>query len=78
MEKKFSIKDIEQFDGKDGRPAYIAYNGSVYDVTDSMFWVDGNHLESHPAGINLTSELENAPHGPEVFEVIQKVGILES
>ena len=55
MEKKFSIKDIEKFDGKNGKPAYIAYNDSVYDVTDSVFWIDGNHLESHSAGIDLTS-----------------------
>ncbi|MBI5048839.1 MAG: cytochrome B5 [Deltaproteobacteria bacterium] len=77
MEKKFSRQDIQNFDGKDGRAAYIVYNGKVYDVTDSVFWTNGNHLESHPAGADLTSELENAPHGPEVFDGIVKVGILE-
>lgn len=77
MEKKISKKEIAQFDGKDGRPAYIAYNGKVYDVTGSVFWTDGNHLESHFAGTDLTSELGNAPHGKEIFEGVAKVGILE-
>ncbi|MBI5875730.1 MAG: cytochrome B5 [Deltaproteobacteria bacterium] len=77
MEKKFSKKEIERFDGKDGRPAYIAYNGKVYDVTGSVFWTDGAHLESHFAGTDLTSELDNAPHGEEIFEGIARVGILE-
>ena len=77
MEKKFSRKDIEKFDGKEGRPAYIAYNGIVYDVTDNLYWIDGNHFESHSASVDLTSEIDNAPHGEEVFEGVAKVGILE-
>lgn len=77
MEKRFSRRDMAQFDGKDGRPAYVAYNGNVYDVSDSVFWTDGNHLQSHNAGMDLTSEFEDAPHGEDVFEGVQKVGILE-
>lgn len=77
MEKKFSKKELRTFDGQNGKPAYIAYNGSVYDVTDNLYWIDGNHLESHSAGTDLTSELDEAPHGPEVFEAAKKVGILE-
>lgn len=77
MEKKLSKKDVASFDGKDGRPAYVAYKGKVYDVTDSLFWTDGNHLEAHFAGTDLTSELDNAPHGEDVFEGIAMVGILE-
>lgn len=74
MDKKFSQEEIKKFDGKDGRPAYIAYKGSVYDVTDSIFWADGMHLESHFAGVDLTAEIDNAPHGDEVFEGVAKIG----
>lgn len=77
MEKRISKKDLQSFDGKDGRPAYIAHNGSVYDVTDNLYWTDGNHLESHFAGVDLTVELGDAPHGPEVFDGIKKIGVLE-
>ncbi|MBI3397962.1 MAG: cytochrome B5 [Deltaproteobacteria bacterium] len=72
-----SKKGLQNFDGKDGRPAYIAYNGSVYDVTDNLYWTDGNHLESHFAGVDLTAELGDAPHGAEIFEGVKKIGVLE-
>ncbi len=77
MGKTFSRKELVNFDGKDSRPAYIAYNGAVYDVTDNMFWAEGAHLQSHSAGIDLTAEIDNAPHGEEVFEGLNKVGVLE-
>jgi len=77
MGKTFSRKELVNFDGKNSRPAYIAYNGAVYDVTDNMFWAEGAHLQSHSAGIDLTTEIDNAPHGEEVFEGLNKVGVLE-
>lgn len=54
-----------QFDGKDGRPAYIAYKGTIYDVSGSKLWKDGSHLTKHAAGNDLTVMLKNAPHGEE-------------
>jgi predicted heme/steroid binding protein len=40
-ERKFTLEELKQYDGRDGRPAYIAYKGKVYDVTDSFLWIDG-------------------------------------
>ena len=34
-EQVFTKESLAQFDGKDGRPAYVAYQGKVYDVTGS-------------------------------------------
>ena len=77
MEKiqKFTAQEISQFDGKNGKPAYIAYKGKVYDVTDSYQWVGGEHLE-HVAGQDLTKQMDVAPHGEEVMERMKIVGIL--
>jgi len=77
MEKKISRKELEKCDGKDGRSAYLAYNGIVYDVTHNAYWIDGEHFGSHLAGVDLTSEIDNAPHGEEVLRGAVKVGILE-
>jgi len=33
-EKKFTLEELKQYDGKDGRPAYIAYKGK--DLTEKM------------------------------------------
>lgn len=77
-EKKFTLAELEKYDGKDGRPAYIAYKGKVYDVTDDFLWVDGDHQGEHVAGKDLTEEMANAPHGEERLEIVKLIGILVS
>ena len=74
--KKLTLQELAKFDGKNGNPAYIAYKGKVYDVTDSAFWLGGDHLNAHEAGKDLTSELDLAPHGPENLDRVKLVGEL--
>ncbi len=76
--KDFSIEELHAFDGKEERPAYIAYKGSVYDVTDSRLWKDGSHLRKHSAGNDLTEILKTAPHGEEKILAMRKVGELKA
>jgi predicted heme/steroid binding protein len=73
--KKFSINELSQFDGKDGKAAYVGYKGKVYDVTESSQWTDGEHL-GHMAGQNLTEEMDVAPHSEEIMERMKLVGVL--
>jgi len=74
--KKFTLEELKQYDGKDGRPAYIAHKGKVYDVTDDFLWVDGDHQGEHVAGKDLTEEMSQAPHGEETLERVRQIGIL--
>ena len=60
--KDFTIDELAGFDGKDGRAAYVAYQGVVYDVTESAMWGDGDHEGMHFAGADLTAEHADAPH----------------
>ncbi len=75
-EKKFTLEELAKYDGKDGKPAYLAYKGKVYDVSDSPFWMGGDHLGAHQAGKDLTEEIELAPHGPENIDRVKHVGVL--
>ena len=75
-EKKFTLEELKQYDGKNGKPAYIAYKGKVYDVTDNYLWLDGNHQGEHEAGKDLTEEMAQAPHGEETLERVKLIGIL--
>jgi predicted heme/steroid binding protein len=75
-EKKFTIEELKRYDGKDGRQAYIAYQGKVYDVTDSPLWTSGDHQGLHEAGKDLTAEISEAPHGEEALANMKIVGIL--
>jgi predicted heme/steroid binding protein len=75
-QKKVTRQELEENNGKNGKPAYIAYKGKVYDVSQSSFWVDGEHLGMHQAGKDLTEELEMAPHKEETFQRVKLVGEL--
>lgn len=75
-EESLTVTELAQFDGKDGRPAYFAYEGVVYDVTGSPTWKLGNHFGLQ-AGQDLTGQMDGAPHGIEVFVGLKQVGTLE-
>lgn len=61
--------------GQDKPEVWIAYLGTVYDVTDSNMWRNGKHYE-HWAGQDLTHELKDAPHNERVFERLKVIGKL--
>jgi predicted heme/steroid binding protein len=66
VDKIFTLEDLGQFDGKDGRPAYIAVDGVVYDVSGSRSWPEGEHTRCNlgaVAGQDLSQELKSAPGG---------------
>jgi predicted heme/steroid binding protein/uncharacterized membrane protein len=67
MEKIVAEEELKQNDGKEGRPAYVAYQGKVYDVTTSKLWRNGEHIRRHHAGMDLTADLPAAPHDASVF-----------
>jgi len=71
-------ESLSQFDGSDGNPAYVVYQGRVYDVSASDKWKEGSHFGKHHAGTDLTGALAGAPHGPEVFEGIPRAGEISS
>ena len=69
-------EQLAQFDGKDGRPAYFAFKGLVYSVTENRFWRKGMHMMKHHAGTDLTATLQLAPHGEEKVRAMPQVGTL--
>ena len=69
-----TLEQLKQFDGLDGRKAYIAVNGVIYDVTDSFRWRSGTH-NGFRAGQDLTNEiLRDSPHGISVLSRMPVVG----
>lgn len=70
----YTLEELARFDGKNGRPAYVAYKGGIYDVTKSRLWKNGSHVTKHPAGSDLTALLETAPHGEERIFAMPRIG----
>jgi len=77
-DREFTLEEMAAADGTDGKPVYIAYQGRVYDVSQSPLWESGEHMVRHRAGKDLTGEFANAPHGLEVFERYPQVGVLKA
>ena len=75
--EEFTAEELTSFNGKDGRPVYIAFQGKVYDVTKSPLWAKGLHMNRHPSGKDLAGEISAAPHGTEVLERYPQVGVLK-
>ncbi len=74
--REFTLEELSQYDGLDGRQAYIAVNGFVYDVSDSARWRGGSH-NGFRAGADLTEEIQGvSPHGTRVLDNIPRIGRL--
>ncbi|MCR9066190.1 MAG: cytochrome b5 [Cytophagales bacterium] len=61
--------------GQDKPEIWLAFQGKIYDVTESRLWKNGKHYE-HWAGQDLSSELADAPHTDSVFEKFKIIGLL--
>lgn len=73
-----TLQELAQYDGKEGRKAYVAVNGTVYDFTESERWQNGNHEGAHQAGVDLTEHLKAAPHVRSVIERFPVVGKIDA
>ncbi|MCU0451089.1 MAG: cytochrome b5 [Bernardetiaceae bacterium] len=62
--------------GQDRPEIWVAYQGLIYDVGRSRLWRNGQHYQ-HWAGQDLTPEMAEAPHTPNVFDRFEVVGRLK-
>jgi predicted heme/steroid binding protein len=68
--KVFNAQELAGFDGKNGRPAYVAVDGVVYDVTGSDDWPEGDHTPCNldaAAGKDLSQVITQAPPSMRTF-----------
>jgi len=70
---EFTRAQLALHNGQDKETIYVAYQGLVYDVTNSRLWRNGKHYE-HWAGQDLSPELADAPHSESVFDKFESVG----
>ncbi|GAA4468227.1 cytochrome b5 domain-containing protein [Nibrella saemangeumensis] len=73
--KSYTRSQLALRNGSDRDEIWCAYQGIIYDVTNSRLWRKGKHYE-HWAGQDLTDELAEAPHSEWVFRRFKAVGKL--
>jgi predicted heme/steroid binding protein len=74
--KPLTLKELQRFDGQEGRSLYIGYKGKVYDLSSSPLFQGEKRMRCHIAGKDLTREIEFAPHGEDLVLKFPVVGRL--
>jgi predicted heme/steroid binding protein len=70
---EYTIQQLALRNGQDREEIWVAFEGIIYDVTESRLWKSGKHYE-HWAGQDLTPELKDAPHTQDVFKRFKAIG----
>lgn len=73
--KEYTLQELAQYNGKNGK-AYVAYQGQVYDVSNSAYWINGSHKGCN-AGTDLTDKMGKTPHGAGILKGYPVVGTLK-
>ncbi len=72
---ELTLEELADFDGLEGRDAYVAFEGKVYDVSASPNWADGQHM-GLSAGTDVTEALDGSPHSEAIFYQHPLIGVL--
>jgi arsenite oxidase small subunit len=75
IKRSFTQKDLEPFDGKEGRPFYVVFKGKVYDLSKSQLWIQGTHMGIHTRNENLAETIKGAPHTEETLDRFPVIGV---
>jgi predicted heme/steroid binding protein len=74
--KEFTAEELAKFDGTSGKPAYVAVNGIVYDVSNEATWGGASHF-GLLAGSDLSQQFNNCHKLEVVLSKLPKVGVLK-
>ncbi len=74
--REFTLAELAAYNGDNGADAYIAVNGTVYDVTNVAEWSNGWHKGMHLAGTDCTAAFADSPHSLAFLNSLSVVGTL--
>jgi predicted heme/steroid binding protein len=71
---------LAQNDGQAGHKCYVAVDGNVYLIENLPLWAGGRHIPSNgraTCGQDLTTVIDQSPHGRSKLLLLTEVGRLE-
>jgi len=73
----FTLAELATFNGNNGSTAYMAVNGTVYNVTNVAEWSNGWHKGMHLAGTDASAVFAGSPHSLGFLSQLTIVGTLQ-
>lgn len=70
-----TLETLATYNGKHGQPAYIGFEGTVYDVSALANWRSGSH-HGVSAGTDITEVFASSPHTKSILKLAVVVGKL--
>ncbi|QEY35075.1 cytochrome B5 [Caproiciproducens galactitolivorans] len=71
----FTKEELSRYNGKNGMPAYVAVNGTVYDVTNNAAWGAATHF-GLTAGNDLSTQFASCHAGHPILQNLPIVGTM--
>ncbi|WZL72426.1 cytochrome b5 domain-containing protein [Clostridiaceae bacterium 35-E11] len=77
QQREFTLEELVQYDGTEGKPAYVAVNGIVYDASLAPSWGGGTHFGVY-AGKDVTKQFLGCHGNEAILQSLPKVGIIKN
>ena len=71
--KLFTKEELAKYNGRNGMPAFVAVNGTVYDVTNNAAWGAATHF-GLSAGNDLTAQFASCHTNQPILQKLPAVG----
>ncbi|WP_205618446.1 cytochrome b5 domain-containing protein [Corynebacterium freiburgense] len=73
---KLTSDELAEYNGEDGKPAYVAIDSVVYDVSNIPSWARGKH-HGVPAGTDATEKFVQSNHQKQTLQNMKVVGSID-
>ena len=75
--QEFTLEELSTYNGSNGKPAYVAINGVVHDLSKVTAWGGGTHFGLY-AGKDLSTEFKECHQGMQlILDMLPQVGVLK-
>lgn len=75
-----SLDEVAKHTGKDGNSCWVAVDGTVYEISGFVLWVEGEHKPSGgraKCGKDLSEVIKQSPHGKSKLKLLKEIGRLQ-
>ncbi len=75
-----SLDEVAKHTGKNGNSCWVAVDGTVYEISGFVLWVEGEHKPSGgraKCGKDLSEVIKQSPHGKSKLKLLKEIGQLQ-